>query len=137
MEHEKPPLVKQQDSLKQQTSLQQPNALERQRTDVQKDLDNVSAICIHTEMVTTGTQTDLEFATVGIQVDKVKPQMVDVGIQVILEEEISDDSMLNASHLDTARSDCDSSRGSKRKACDLVSVDLNKPINKRKRRVSY
>ena len=62
------------------------------------------AVCALAKMVTTGTQMDLEFATVGIQVD-IKPQMVDVSIQVSLEEEISDDHMLNVS-LDTAQSDC-------------------------------
>ena len=51
-------------------------------------------------MATTSTQMDLEFATFVIQVD-IKPQVVDVGIQVSLEEEISDNNMLNVSHLYT------------------------------------
>ena len=63
---------------------------------------------VSTETVTTGAQVDLEFAAVDIQVD-IKPQMVDVGIQVSLEE-ISAHGMLDLSataHLDTVQLDHD------------------------------
>ena len=45
-------------------------------------------------MITIGTQVDLEFAAVGIQVD-FKPEMVNVGVQVSFEE-ISSDVMLDS-----------------------------------------
>ena len=45
-------------------------------------------------MITIGTQVDLEFAAVGIQVD-FKPQMVNVGVQVSFED-ISSDAMLDS-----------------------------------------
>ena len=74
-------------------------------------LEPVEQPAVSTETVTTGTQVDLEFAAVGIQVD-IKPQMVDVGIQVSVEE-ISADGMLDLSafqrtaHLDTVQLDHD------------------------------
>ena len=62
---------------------------------------------MHTEMVTTSTKMDLEFATVGIQVYKFMPQVVDIGIQVSLENKIFDDSTLIVSHQDVSQADCD------------------------------